>query len=358
MKDLNCLGRRLRAGGPDREIDDDILFVQLLLERLEAADRSGRAEEALIRARACLNNAHCAEELTQRWSYINKANAELALACVDADELALCQLRMENLAPLLRQFRDRLPEPFSEIELPGEQERGDSQGEATIGGGDLSSNPTKTSSNETEIEPPKEQEHRDGQGQPPSKGENPSNGPTSTSSSEDPSFKQQRQRTCEKLQTLAQGWHLINEQALFAKMFWQRIALIVTAALVIAVLFAEYAGRLTAGAASPRLSIWAIVAFGVLGGAVSTLMGSREGVISAVSYRSKFWKGMLRLVLGGTGALITYLAVQGGLVLPELESPEQFLVISFIAGFSERFFVSTIERLSGNTTATNNGGSS
>jgi hypothetical protein len=300
-----------RSPSEDPEIVDDYRAVCVLWERLSNARAAdGKAGKALKThldiARACLEQVEYSPTLEEKWSCINRANAILVLACVNRDEQAAVMLRLKNLFPLLRDFKDRLPQPFKVFD------------------------PT-----DDEVK----------------------------------SF--DREWAYQVLETAAQGWHLVNEQNGFSTRFWRKARKGVTALLIAAIVGTELAiatndaqlpeswRSLVAMLALPSTwlgitnltYVWAAL-FGTLGGALSSLLGSRSVFVSATTYRVSRGQAQMRVLLGGVGAFIVVLAIDSGLVFADnFEAVvADFLglaVVAIAAGFSERLFITALERIAG-----------
>ena len=289
------------------EVIDDALAVRTLMERLRNAreaeqPRDRDALHALEIAREMLARVDEATTLEEKWSCINKANATLIHACKTRDEQAACMLRLKNLFPLLARFKDRLPDPFRSFD-------------------------------------PKTAEVRE--------------------------FN--RRRAYEVLATAAQGWHLVNEQNAFSTRFWNRALVIVALLLLAAVVGMETNTALEAAAAAAATAedaaaapapagstfryVWSVV-FGGLGGAISMLLNSRGTLVSATSFRVAISQACVRMLLGGVGAFVVYLAIESELVFnadlaQQIEGFGAFAIVAIAAGFSERLFITTLERIAG-----------
>ena len=88
---------------------------------------------------------------------------------------------------------------------------------------------------------------------------------------------------------------------------------------------------------------WTVVFVGALGGLISALIGAEPLDTRASLFYIKRRLLYLRPVVGGTLALIAYVALRSGTItFPSLNaetSPVFTLVVAFAAGFSERAFV-------------------
>jgi hypothetical protein len=282
------------------ETSDDLVSVRLLMEQLRSAREADKHQDVLAlqhieMAQVCLDEAEIAPLLEQRWSYINRANALLAFACKSVAEQSACLLRLQNLFPLLKGFKERLPEPFSSF-APAQIE-------------------VKT------LNP---------------------------------------KRVYEVLETAAQGWHLVNEQNAFSTKFWQKAFAIQLWLLIIAVVGTEImtlpclADKDAQCFPLPFRQLdyfWAAI-FGTLGGALSSLLGSRSVFVSATTFRVSRSQAKMRILLGAVGAFIVVLAVKSDLVFRSdiSEAVMRFPVLALVsisAGFSERMFLSALERIAG-----------
>ena len=96
---------------------------------------------------------------------------------------------------------------------------------------------------------------------------------------------------------------------------------------------------------------WA-VAFGALGGALSTLLGARDALFSATTYRVGQSQAWMRILLGGVGAFVVILTIETQLVfrddLATAIAPFGGLaLVSIASGFSERLFLAALDRIAG-----------
>lgn len=94
--------------------------------------------------------------------------------------------------------------------------------------------------------------------------------------------------------------------------------------------------------------ILAIVGFGALGGLVSAIMTMESLEVSTSAYYIQRTLLGLRPVIGASAGLILNLIQVSGIlsIVPAGVNPKAaYLVVAFAAGFSERFFVSQVERV-------------
>lgn len=91
------------------------------------------------------------------------------------------------------------------------------------------------------------------------------------------------------------------------------------------------------------------ILFGILGAFVS--IWTRYGEIKFTGHsrtRLHVWECYSRILIGTIFAVIAMIAIQCGLILPELAPQEKiysFIIAAFIASFSERFIPSIVERI-------------
>lgn len=100
-----------------------------------------------------------------------------------------------------------------------------------------------------------------------------------------------------------------------------------------------------------RLLVPSSIVFGLMGGTLSAAISvTRVGKDARIPdiQRSR-WILFTRGLLGAAAALATYLLIRGSLIaLPQSRDPTwSLLFFSFLAGFSERWFLSTISRQEG-----------
>lgn len=101
----------------------------------------------------------------------------------------------------------------------------------------------------------------------------------------------------------------------------------------------------------PSWDIAVIMGFGALGGILSGLRGIEALLEKTIeTYYVKRREAFLRPIVGATAALVLYAVARSGLLLDQITKTVDtnlwsFLPFAFAAGFSESFFIRTIERV-------------
>ena len=89
---------------------------------------------------------------------------------------------------------------------------------------------------------------------------------------------------------------------------------------------------------------------GLFGGALSVLLSARDRKVTAITYGQTKSHIIMRLLLGAAGAYVMYVLVSlpglvGEKVYGYLNKPQGFIALGIVAGFSERLFKETLEKL-------------
>ena len=89
---------------------------------------------------------------------------------------------------------------------------------------------------------------------------------------------------------------------------------------------------------------------GLFGGALSVLLSARDRKVTAITYGQTKSHIIMRLLLGAAGAYVMFVLVSlPGLMSKEvfgyLQKPQGFIALGIVAGFSERLFRNTLEKL-------------
>jgi len=164
-----------------------------------------------------------------------------------------------------------------------------------------------------------------------------------------------RDDPCRKVAVHARQWQLVNLWISFTRRLWRLALIIVVATLILAIGVAEYLYRpdlatgdkLTAFTDDPF--IW-IAVLGLFGGALSAMLTANDRKVTAVTYGQSRSQIFIRLVLGAAGAFVVYILISmPGLFQPDVvnfinEKLVGFLMLGIVAGFSERLFLSALER--------------
>jgi hypothetical protein len=92
---------------------------------------------------------------------------------------------------------------------------------------------------------------------------------------------------------------------------------------------------------------------GFFGGGLSAFIKVRDMAVSIPNYKLTRWHTSLRMIIGGAGAFVVFIAVRflkidEALKLDLLNNPLAFLGLGIAAGFSERLFINALEKMSNN----------
>lgn len=172
---------------------------------------------------------------------------------------------------------------------------------------------------------------------------------------------------CNAISVHSQQWTLINHWISFSRKLWSLGVWILFVALVLAIGVTEIivppATELPPTTVSPTtteaptttviaipLPYVTIAVLGLFGGALSALLSARSRKVTAITYGQNKSRIIMRLLLGAAGAYVMYVLVtlpglMNDKVSGYLTTPQGFIALGIVAGFSERLFQDTLERL-------------
>lgn len=154
---------------------------------------------------------------------------------------------------------------------------------------------------------------------------------------------------CNAISVHSQQWTLINHWISFSRRLWRLGVWVLLVALVLAIGVTEIIVPPATKLPLP-LPYVTIAVLGLFGGALSALLSARSRKVTAITYGQNKSRIIMRLLLGAAGAYVMYVLVS----LPRLMSdevsryltkPQGFIALGIVAGFSERLFQDTLERL-------------
>lgn len=298
------------SGGIAAEARDGWLRVRRNVDTIKAQlfEAGGAAPEdadQLATASAYLELARYSRDLAEAWGCVNQAD-EVACKLTPSDERATQVTRLEGLEPLLAHWLSELYDDKALVEK----------------------------------------------------------------------FEQRRERSktdpCDAISVHVQQWTLINHWISFSRRLWRLCVWILFVTLVLAIGVTEIIVQPTTGSppatesppttGSPPattglqkttvlpLPYVTIAVLGLFGGALSVLLSARDRKVTAITYGQNKSHIMMRLLLGAAGAYVMYVLVSlpdlmNEKVMAYLTEPQGFIALGIVAGFSERLFKETLEKL-------------
>ena len=114
--------------------------------------------------------------------------------------------------------------------------------------------------------------------------------------------------------------------------------------------------RVLTGYLKDSMGYATIALIGLFGGALSALLKSREKKVTAVTFGISKSQVYMRLLLGASGAFVIFVLMSlPGFVDQKLveyfASPAGFIALGIISGFSERLFLTSLDKLDAAVTA-------
>ncbi len=127
---------------------------------------------------------------------------------------------------------------------------------------------------------------------------------------------------------------------LMLRSFTRRARLLYISGSFLVILFALVALAAAAYTGSTSYRTWSLIAlFGAVGASVSVALRGQPPTLDVLEdYPATLLYGIVRALVAVVFALLVYLLVLGGVLLPDLarESSSRLLVLAFVAGFSEK----------------------
>ncbi len=148
-------------------------------------------------------------------------------------------------------------------------------------------------------------------------------------------------------------WNIANRRVSLRLSLWRSVGMWLLVGLVAAIVIAE---SMYSGSDQPKPLVSAPFAaaslLGFFGGGLSAFLKARGSVIRIPSYELIRSHTFLRMLLGAAGSFVIFVAAHW---LPFAEIPDLidsdifvFLSIGIVAGFSEKLFVGTLEKMAEN----------
>jgi hypothetical protein len=86
-----------------------------------------------------------------------------------------------------------------------------------------------------------------------------------------------------------------------------------------------------------------LAAIGAAGGVISGMLKVRDSRASLTSYRTSLFNLALKPLVGAVAALVMYTLLSWNIIKGlEVTSPGVFVLVAFLAGFSERYFLRVV----------------
>jgi hypothetical protein len=328
---LGNAGLKLEARDDWKLVRNNCHLLEAKLKYLKGPYDSAERQIRLERVHGAaefLKNAEQAYRISDIWGYINRADALLVQAVCDDSDVALIANRLRNLRPSLKTVLEDLESP--EIKVPSENDNPDVS---------LLDYPY---------------------------------GDTQTKYPQDCNL-QNANIIHRELLTYGQLWNSANQVLDFNIKVWSRRYQILFCFLLTILLISDgiLHGSLIKkvisdlslhgflikhwspinilGDDNPKSYILAAM-FGGFGAALSALLKSQDLNFNATNYPVQSIRLRVRLLLGGCGAYIVYLASRAGVLSSEFNLDTSFAIFAIIcilAGFSERMFVGVFEKIKG-----------
>lgn len=155
-----------------------------------------------------------------------------------------------------------------------------------------------------------------------------------------------------KLLERAYQWNSRNRKTSLKLSLWWSVGLWLFLSLGIAVLIAEFITAIFKGGADLFYRYISISLLGFFGGGLSAFFTARQAVVNIPNSTLIKAHTVLRMLLGAAGSFVVYVIAQwmplaGISDLINKEYPV-FLTVGIVAGFSERFFIGALEKISDN----------
>lgn len=284
--------RRAFSTGLLSEAADDWLAVKLLTHKITSDKKSLNKEnlESLAIVIACLELARKTRDLSEAWSYINRAGAYLSEVADNNDDLDVLRTRMETLQPLLNSLIKEL-QLIPDIPVPRLKD----------------------------FAPQKKTNLKENR----------------------------KNESFTYLSAQAQKWHLVNQSMVLSTRLW-RFSRIVLTVLIIIALGVVVAGTLTWEKPNYFFFNYLYIALlGMFGAGLSSALSTRQKKVTAITYQQARERIKIRLLLGAGGAFVLYAIAQFPGFWTDLKSvldkDPAFIALGVAAGFSERLFINSLE---------------
>jgi hypothetical protein len=155
-----------------------------------------------------------------------------------------------------------------------------------------------------------------------------------------------------KLMERAYQWNSENRKTSLKLSLWRSVGFWLFLSLVIAVLIAEYATWVFKGGAILFYRYASISLLGFFGGGLSAFFTTRRAVVNIPNSVLIRAHTILRMLLGAAGSFVVYVIAQwvplAGISELINSNYAAFLTLGIVAGFSERFFIGALEKISAN----------
>lgn len=155
-----------------------------------------------------------------------------------------------------------------------------------------------------------------------------------------------------KLLERAHQWNSENRKTSLKLSLWWSVGFWLFLSLGIAVLVAEYATSIFAGGAILFYRYVSISLLGFFGGGLSAFFTSRKAAVNIPNSVLIRAHTVLRMLLGAAGSFVVYVIAQwvplGGISELINTNYAVFLTLGIVAGFSERFFIGALEKITAN----------
>jgi hypothetical protein len=155
-----------------------------------------------------------------------------------------------------------------------------------------------------------------------------------------------------KLLERAHQWNVKNRRTSLKLSLWKSVGAWLFLSLAIAVVIAEYTTAMFKGGSTFLYRYVSISLLGFFGGGLSAFFTSRQAAVNIPNNVIIRAHTVLRMLLGAAGSFVVYVAAQWVPLagISELINKEYaaFLTLGIVAGFSERFFIGALEKISHN----------
>lgn len=168
------------------------------------------------------------------------------------------------------------------------------------------------------------------------------------------SFREDNRTRIFRLQMMeANKWNIANRQISLKLSLWRSLGYWILVSLLIAIIVAEILFDESHPTGKLITIPYVFAAFlGFFGGGLSAFLTTRDSVISITNYELIRTHTILRMILGAAGSFVVLVATQALNLNSTMGSVNDnyavFIAVCIAAGFSERLFISALEKISDN----------
>ena len=151
-----------------------------------------------------------------------------------------------------------------------------------------------------------------------------------------------------------QKWNSKNRQISLKLSLWRSLGYIILFTLLAVIILAEVLHEILNNPNPVFFYPYLYISIlGFFGGGLSAFIKVREMAVSIPNYKLIRAHTFLRMIIGGAGALVVFIAarfleIDEALKLDLLNNPVTFLGLGIASGFSERLFINALEKISEN----------